>query len=82
MLTGAVWYAALVPFAVGQADSAPSCEKLVGNPGCRKYEELSALLPQTLGNFAYLWLLLLLDVLIVVVPWYVARRKGQRVGLS
>jgi hypothetical protein len=82
VLTAGFWAVALVPYAIGMADSAPSCSRQVGYPGCRKFEELSALLPKTLGNFGYLWLLLLLDVLIVMIPWYVARRKGQRVSLS
>lgn len=79
VFTAGFWIAALFPYAIGMADSAPSCSKLVGHPGCRKFEELSALLPRTLGNFGYLWLLLLLDVLIVMVPWWVARRKSLHV---
>jgi hypothetical protein len=55
-----------------------SCLGQPDYPGCRKYEELSALWPQTLGNLSYLLLLLLLDVLIVMAPWYVARRKGPQ----
>jgi hypothetical protein len=75
VVTAGFWAAALFPYAIGMADSAPSCSKQVGHPGCRKFEELSALLPKTLGNFGYLLLLLFLDVLIVTIPWYVARRR-------
>jgi hypothetical protein len=76
VVTAGLWIAALFPYAIGMADSAASCKGQRGYPGCRKYEELSALWPLTLGNFGYLLLMLLLDVLIVMVPWYVARRKG------
>ena len=74
-LTFAIWFLAALPTIIGQADSAPSCLERVGDPGCRRFEELSALMAVTLGNFNYLWALFALDLCIVIAGWYISQRK-------
>ena len=71
VLTCIVWSVAAFPYVAGLADSSASCLGQPGYPGCHDYEQTSALFGQTLGNVAYLLILLIVDLVIMVIGWYV-----------
>ena len=82
-LTVAAWFSAALPYGIGLAGSAASCLKQVGDPGCRRFEEFSALFSHTLGNFSLLLLLCAFDVLIVLLGSYLAQRpRGTRLSFG
>src|SRR5688500_11886434 len=74
LLTLTAWFCAALPYIIGLAGSSASCQGQVGYPGCRRFEELSALFSQTLGNVNILLLLGALDVVIVLAGWYLVQR--------
>ncbi len=74
LLTIAAWFSVALPYILGLADRASSCLGQVGYPGCRRFEELSVLFNQTLGNLNILLLLSILDIVIVLANWFLIRR--------
>ncbi len=85
VLTLITWFCLALPYIVSLAGSAASCLGQVGYPGCQRFEELNALFGLTLGNIGLLLFLFVLDVVIMLISWYLVqhpRGKGESQNIA